>query len=162
VQAWESELLRLSAGTWHLVRRSDLRALPWGSFDVFYAPVVFDCAVFAITFLDTQLLSPQAVSGEEEVASSGSKCVVWLSCGDIVMFLSGNDEHGEFALIEAVRALKALLQSVTKTKEACSEKALIDHYPKILLYLDEMITPTGQVQHLEYNEMRKMVKMEFT
>jgi len=31
---------------------------------------------------------------------------------------------------------------------------------KVLLYLDEMITPTGQVQHLDFAGMRKMVKMD--
>ena len=29
--------------------------------------------------------------------SGGDKCVVWLSSGDVVMFVAGTEEHGEFA-----------------------------------------------------------------
>ena len=84
--------------------------------------------------------------------------MVWLTYGDLVIFIAGNEEHAEFALIEVARSLGQMMQSVTKAEIA--EKALLDHYAKILLYLDEMITPAGQVQHLVYSEMRKMVKMD--
>merc|ERR1711934_427183 len=94
-----------------------------------------------------------AGAGQEQVAMSGDKCVVWCVSTDTTVFVAGTDEHDEIILLEVVHAFLSMVRAVTK-RESVNAASIMDNYAKVALYADELVTPAGEVQHWDYSQMR--------
>eukprot|EP00658_Telonema_sp_P-2_P076522 TRINITY_DN6713_c0_g1_i1.p1 TRINITY_DN6713_c0_g1~~TRINITY_DN6713_c0_g1_i1.p1 ORF type:complete len:147 (-),score=45.02 TRINITY_DN6713_c0_g1_i1:529-969(-) len=100
----------------------------------------------------------EAVVGNEQVGFIREKTVVWCTIGGVTVFVTGIGDYTELVLVEVMEGLISMLWGVCK--ETVDERVIVAHNHKVSMYLAELITPRGQVQTLDYNDMRVMVKLD--
>lgn len=105
----------------------------------------------------------------EQVAAIGEVQVMYRLIGDIVLMLSGVDEHDALLLLELSRNMVKVISKcchitqVKKTGEikVSAERKILQHYANLCMTVDEMIDD-GDIDHLDPNVVTRLLKMRPT
>lgn len=99
----------------------------------------------------------------EQVATVGEVQVVYKLIGDVVLMLSGVEEHDALLLLELARSMTDVIRIVCKVPEnkqaVSAERRILQHYPNVCLLVDEQIDD-GDVDHLDPKVVRRLVRMQ--
>lgn len=82
---------------------------------------------------------------------------MFIAVDEIIVFVAGSDDDDELSLAETLRGLITNLQHITR-KGKLTESAMIEHYPRICLCVDSMIS-NGVVNSLDQNLVEQYVKL---
>lgn len=104
----------------------------------------------------------------EQVATIGEVQIMYKLIGDVVLLLSGVEEHDALLLLELSRAMTAAIRSACKVPETkqgqtrvSAERRILQNYANLCLVIDEMVDD-GDVDHLDPKVIMKLIKMKPT
>lgn len=104
----------------------------------------------------------------EQVATIGEVQIMYKLIGDVVLLLSGIEEHDALLLLELSRSMTAAIRSACKVPETpqgetrvSAERRILQNYANLCLVVDEMIDD-GDVDHLDPKVVLKLIKMRPT
>jgi len=108
---------------------------------------LWECKMYELTKDEWAL----AKGEKPQVSIDNEKHIIYSGVGDLFVFATGSGEDDELVLLEVISTLTEVLKGVCK-KGAVSEAALLECYPKLVIYVDEMIK-RGIVDILQYEQL---------
>jgi len=104
----------------------------------------------------------------EQVATVGEVQVMYKLIGDVVLLLSGVEEHDALLLLELARSMTTSIRNACKIPEnkqgetrVSAERRMLQNYANLCLIVDEQIDD-GDIDHLDPKVILKLIKMRPT
>lgn len=104
----------------------------------------------------------------EQVATINEVQIVYKLIGDVVLLISGVEEHDAILLLELAKSMALSIRSACKIPEnkqgetrVSAERRLLQNYANLCLIVDEQIDD-GDIDHLDPKVILKLIKMKPT
>mmetsp|Transcript_48823 Transcript_48823/g.122847 ORF Transcript_48823/g.122847 Transcript_48823/m.122847 type:complete len:198 (-) Transcript_48823:48-641(-) len=109
-----------------------------------------------------------AKGNRHQVALDGDLTILFTCVGDVMVFFTGTEDCDELTLSDTLDSFVQFLMGVCVSKkradvrEEFSSGMLTEHYARVWLGLDEMISPMGVVEQTEVHFVEGLVKMDLS
>lgn len=100
----------------------------------------------------------------EQVAAVGEVQIVYKLIGDVVLVLSGTDEHDALLLLDLARSMTATIRSACKIPErqgetrVSAERRILSHYANLCMLVDEHVDD-GDIDQLDPQVILDLIRM---
>lgn len=98
----------------------------------------------------------------EQVAAVGEVQIVYKLIGDVVLLLSGTEEHDALLMLELSRAMERTMRQACKIPQSdrvSAERRILQNYANLCMLVDEHIDD-GDIDHVDSTVVMKLLRMQ--